>query len=163
MYLNFSFECNVNKRHWKREDFCVFNEFDFVYTLHMQFFLFVLKNRVYSHEERKRFVVMDITCFLHNFQTWYRSWCRLFTLLSTDVCFLISYFCCSFISVSKKQNTERILNSSQFIQVAKVQQSKSKKKVGVGVEYVTGQSNSLILQYLLRRVYCLNFALSQKS
>ena len=37
----------------KRENFCVFNEIDFVYSLHIEFFFVcVFKNKIYSLEKK---------------------------------------------------------------------------------------------------------------
>ena len=57
---------------------------------------------------------------------------------------------------------------SLFMQLAKVSKSKMNEKrsheyQSMDPEYATGQINSCILQLLLRRFYCLNFASSQKS
>ena len=75
---------------------------------------------------------------------------RSFSLLFTNVYVLkvFSYFCCSLLPVSKKQDVARIL--TLFIQKAKVKKIIKKKqawgiRVWVGAEYVTRQIINLIL------------------
>ena len=59
------------------------------------------------------------------------------------------------------------VNLSLFIQLAKVNNKMNEKRSqeyqSMDPEYVTGQSNSRILELLLRRFCCLIFAPSQKS
>ena len=92
---------------------------------------------------------------------------RSFTVLSTDVCVLTSYFFCSLISFSKKWNMEAMLtfpysyNCQKFNN--KMNEKRSEEFQSMDTEYVTGQINSCILELLLRRCCCLIFALSQKS
>ena len=45
------------------------------------------------------------------------SWSRSFAVLSTDVCILFSYFCCSLISLSKKR--WHLMVAPQFIKIRK--------------------------------------------
>ena len=98
-----------------------------------------------------------------NLTSWYRS----FTVLSTDVCVLISYYFCSLITVSKKWNIETMLtfpysyNWQKFNN--KMNEKRSQEYQSMDPEYVTGQINSCILELLLRQFCCLIFAPSQKS
>ena len=95
------------------------------------------------------------------------SYRRSFTVLSTDVCVLISYFFCSLIWVSKKWNIETVwtlpysYNWQKFNN--KMNEKRSQEYQSMDPEYVTGQINSRILELLLRRFCCLIFAPSQKS
>ena len=98
-----------------------------------------------------------------NLTSWYRS----FTVLSTDVCVLISYYFCSLITVSKKWNIETMLtfpysyNWQKFNN--KMNEKRSQEYQSMDPEYVTGQINSCILELLLRQFCCLTFAPSRKS
>ena len=97
-----------------------------------------------------------------NLTSWYRS----FTVLSTDVCVLISYYFCSLITVSKKWNIETMLtfpysyNWQKFNN--KMNEKRSQEYQSMDPEYVTGQINSCILELLLRQ-FCLIFSPSRKS
>ena len=92
---------------------------------------------------------------------------RSFTVLSTYICVLISYFFCSLISVSKKWNIETMLTfpcSYNWPKVNnKMNEKRSQEYQSMDPEYVTGQINSHILEPLFRRFCCLIFAPSQKS
>ena len=92
--------------------------------------------------------------------------CRSFTVSPTDVCILFSYFCHSFISVSKKRNIETMPTppySNNWQNFNNMNEKWSQVYQGIDPEYVTGQINSCILELPLRRFYRLIFALSQKS
>ena len=97
-----------------------------------------------------------------NLTSWYRS----FTVLSLDVCVLISYYFCSLITVSKKWNIETMLtfpysyNWQKFNN--KMNEKRSQEYQSMDPEYVTGQINSCILELLLRQ-FCLIFSPSRKS
>ena len=92
---------------------------------------------------------------------------RSFTVLSTYICVLISYFFCSLISASKKWNIETMLTfpcSYNWPKVnSKMNEKRSQEYQSMDPEYVTGQINSHILEPLFRRFCCLIFAPSQKS
>ena len=60
------------------------------------------------------------------------------------------------------------VNLSLFIQLGKVNNNKENEKrsqeyQSMELEYVNGQINSLIQEFLLRQLCCLIFAASQKS
>ena len=80
--------------------------------------------------------------------------------------FSFHIFFCSLVSVSKKLNIETMLSlPSLFIQLAKFQQNewkRSQEYQSMDPEYVTGQINSCILEFLLRRFCSLILAPSQK-
>ena len=69
---------------------------------------------------------------------------------------------CPLISVSKKENMEKMLSFSYSYNWQKFNKMNEKKKAGVSEygqpEYVTREINSRILKLLLRQFYCLSFA-----
>ena len=76
-------------------------------------------------------------------------WRRSFPVLSTDACIALSYFCCFPMSVSKKRYIGRILILPDSYMWQKFNKMNEKRSLGYqsgGVEYVTGQINSRILQ-----------------
>ena len=80
-------------------------------------------------------------------------------------CILFSYFFCSLISVSGKQNIETMLTvfySYNWQKLNKMNE-RSYRYQSVGSEFVTGQINSHILEILLRQFCHLIFALSRIS
>ena len=94
------------------------------------------------------------------------SYRRSFTVLSTDVCVLISYYFSFLISVSKKWNIEAMLtlpysyNWEKFNN--KMNEKSSQEYQSMEPEYVTRKIISRILQLLFRRFCCLIFAPSWK-
>ena len=71
---------------------------------------------------------------------------------------------CSLVSVSKKWNIETMLTfphsyNWQKFNTHKMNGKRSQQYQSMGSEYVTGQSNSCIVELLMRRLCCLIFAL----
>ena len=137
-------------------------------------FLGILKNNfsknkkyIFSSTKKKEMSCL-IKKYIFIFYTIFKlSWCRSFTVLSTDVCFPFSYiFLFSYTSFSKTWGIERILALLYQYKWQKFNKMNKKRSLGyhnMNIEYVTSYINSLILQLLLRWVYRLIFALSQKS
>ena len=66
------------------------------------------------------------------------------------------------LSVFKKQHRKNV-NPSLFMELTnKMNEKRSREYQNMGPEYVTWQINSRILELLLKRFYCLIFALSVK-
>ena len=80
-----------------------------------------------------------------------------------NVCNLFSYFVCSLISVSRKQNIETMITFSYSYNWQKLNEKRSQEYQSMDPEYVIGQINSRILELLLRRFCGLMFVASQKS
>ena len=80
-----------------------------------------------------------------------------------NVRILFSYFVCSLISVSKKPNIETMLTFPYSYNWQKLNEKRSQEYQIMDPEYVTGQINSRILEFVLRQFCCLIFAPSRKS
>ena len=118
---------------------------------------------LFTKKEMSCFIKKGIFIYLHNLQTFMT---QSFTVLTTGIYLLLSYFSCSPILVFKTRDTERMLTLLYEYKCQKFNKMNEKRSLGyqhVGAEYVTGQINSLILQLLLRQFYHLIFAPSQKS
>ena len=119
----------------------------------------ILKNFFSKNKKIYFFVLKKMSCLMNkaifNFYTISKlSWCNhLYTVLTTDVCLLFSYFCSFCILVSKTQGRERVvtlLYQYKWQTFNKMNEKKVLRYQSVGAEYVTEQINSLILQLLLR-------------
>ena len=80
-----------------------------------------------------------------------------------NVRILFSYFVCSLISVSKKPNIETMLTFPYSYNWQKLNEKRSQEYQIMDPEYVTGQINSRILEFVLRQFCFLIFAPSRKS
>ena len=88
-----------------------------------------------------------------------------FTVLSTDVCILFSYFCYSLISVSKKRDIETMPTlsySNNWQKFNKMNEKWSQVYQSMGTEYVTGQINSCILEFSFETVLPFDFCAISK-
>ena len=102
---------------------------------------YVSKNKIYFCLKKKSNASLIFLSFtrLSNLISSRKS----FTVLSTDVCILFSYFFCSLISVSKKQNTETMLTLSYSYHWQKfnnkMNEKRSQEYQSMDPEYVTRQ------------------------
>ena len=102
----------------------------------------VFKNKIYFCLKKKSNASLIFLSFtrLSNLISSRKS----FTVLSTDVCILFSYFFCSLISVSKKQNTETMLTFAYSYNWQKFNNKMNEKRnqeyQSMDPEYVTRQT-----------------------
>ena len=100
-----------------------------------------IRKYIFLFKKRKRNVLLNKKRIFIFYTIFKLSWCRWFTVLSADVCFLFSYFCCSLIPVFKTQGIERMLTLFYQYKWQKFNKMNEKRILGyhsVSIEYVTG-------------------------